>query len=66
MAAGKHTKPGRNGTQTGEAGSNGSGKATLESRLNRLMKVQEARGAYRDFPHPSQAVDELRSRAKAA
>jgi hypothetical protein len=38
--------------------------ATLNTRLERFVKGEEARGAYRDFSNPTAAVAELRSRAK--
>ena len=57
MGTSKHTTPGRNGATARKA-------ATLETRLNRFVKREEARGAYRDFPNPAEAVAELRNRAK--
>lgn len=63
MGTRKHTSAGRNGAAS-KTVSKRSGQATLKTRLERFVKVEEARGAYRDFPNPAAAVAELRSRSK--
>ena len=40
------------------------GPAALKARLERFVKREEARGAYRDFRNPTAAMAELRSRVK--
>ncbi|MGD0651084.1 MAG: hypothetical protein ABSA97_08090 [Verrucomicrobiia bacterium] len=65
MGTNKHTTAGRNGATAGKAAPNRSGQATLKLRkLSEFVKREEARGAYRDFPDPAEAVAELRRRAK--
>jgi hypothetical protein len=64
MGTSKHTTAGRNGAAGSKAAPKRSGRATLKTRLERFVKREEARGAYRDFPDPTEAVAELRSRAK--
>jgi hypothetical protein len=53
----KHVTAGRNGATARKA-------ATLDARLNRFVKREESRGAYRHFRDPAKALAELRTRSK--
>jgi hypothetical protein len=55
MAKTKRTSTVRNGTILKPAKSTAS-----ETKLRRFVLREEARGAYRDFPNPTEAVAELR------